>query len=610
MPPYYRLESLKPMRYLLVFLALFLCKPASLDAQESLWSRSMTLEQVFAYEAYPGETERIVNQTLNTIAEGTGKLRVFTSYTFRTDLHLAVRQEGEQQYSLTATVEDIDLLGDVYYQDFSLRELLIPGKADFNLEIFNQHGQKVFDKAFYALDLPVPGKQWFRVSFSVDQPVDSMEMALHDPSFYYDEEMHEKMLAWGEALETYYEASAQLSRIDALLMDVDPADPETLLPDEFSLCEAEYVMGEIQHAPFHRWLDLQQHDPENLVSRFGAQESTMDTLRNAFNAGLIKLDSLYYERGVLHVNDSLFDDARKAFLSAVNFNPFHIPSHLAIARLDMQQDNKEASLERLAKVWSVMHPTEDIEYDAHAVTKNVTTLVFDESLELILDTRYSQSLSLLEHVQTFCREVESYYICPYMLERRLSQSHYGMYHSFLVVSERALRNDMLDTATEYIQSALDYHDQHEAYINAKDEAYDLLFSVFTRQRILSEIFIMADNGLGYDPYLPGATSMATAFPDLFHYILEKGSLAQIRTAVLNFAAAGMPQRSIDLLKELKAKGIAASETAYLQRKAAESAAGFYHPPASPYKKPGDLVRDMDLDGPWFQIFVDSLRTYW
>ncbi|MFO7873303.1 MAG: hypothetical protein R6U62_02370 [Bacteroidales bacterium] len=570
----------------------------------------MTLEQVFSYEPYPGEKERLVNQILNTIAEGSGKLRVFTSYTFRTDVNLAVRREGEQEYSLTATVEDTDLRGDVYYQDFSLRELLVPGKADFNLEIFNQHGQKVFDKAFYALDLPVPGKRWFRVSFSVDQPVDSMEMTLHNPTFYYDEEMHNKMLAWGEALETYYEASAQLSRLDSLLMDMDPADPETLLPDEFSLCEAEYVMGEIQHAPFHRWLDLRQHDPEDVVSRFEAQESTMDTLRNAFNLGLTKLDSLYYDRGMLHVNDSLFDDARKAFLSAVNFNPFHIPSHLAIARLDMQQDYKEASLERLANVWSVMHPAEDIESEAHAVTKNVITLVFDESLELILDTRYSQSLSLLEYVQRFCREVESYYNCPYMLERRLNQSHYGMFHSFLVVSERALRNDMLDTATEYIQSALDYHDQHEAYINAKVEAYDLLFSVFTRQRILSEIFMMADNGLGYDPYLQGATSMAAAFPDLFHYILEKGNLEQIRTAVLNYAATGMPQQSIDLLKELKDKGIAASETAYLQRKAAESAAGFNHPPASPYKKPGDLVRDMDLDGPWFQIFVDSLRKYW
>ncbi|MGM0574085.1 MAG: hypothetical protein ACQESL_10080, partial [Bacteroidota bacterium] len=57
------------MRWLLVFLALFLCKPVSLVAQETQWNRSMTLEQVFSYEPYPGEKERLVNHQRSRVSD-------------------------------------------------------------------------------------------------------------------------------------------------------------------------------------------------------------------------------------------------------------------------------------------------------------------------------------------------------------------------------------------------------------------------------------------------------------------------------------------------------------------------------------------------------------
>lgn len=528
-------------------------------------TQSLQLQQRFAFDPYPGVHAQTVNEILQKIADGMGKLRVTTSYTFNFEVNLAIHQVSANRYRLTANSGAQTVTGDVLYRDFSLAKVLIPDRADMRIQVNTHDGKLLAERTFKALDISSENESLFDMAFAFDGRIEDLRFEFLDVFFYYDERMDERFGLWTEALESYYATGKKLNQVSKLIDGLDTAKVETLLLDEFNLCEAESVLGDIMFAPFHQWIDFRDNDPDGIYPVYESLASAVDSLRYAYNQAIAGIDDLYYRRGLYLLADSLPQLGREHFLSAIAYNPFHIPSHLALSRMDLALNDSVAALQRMARVYEVMYPLPDMKAKTDHFTDSVLGIFYDASWLLITERRHTESLDVLAHVEDFCRQATPVYYCSPLFNMLFRQSHRGVYHSFISVSERSLRNDNPTLASTYLQNAIHYQQVYSEYIGDHFEALDLLARVFTRYRIQYELKIFAEDIEVAERLKESARVIPEMQPGLLDYIAVRGTTEDIGTGVINYAVLGFPEESLTLLHRLRDRGLSSSAYAYHQR---------------------------------------------
>ncbi len=566
--------------------------------------------QTFSFTPYPDRHTSLVNDVLHTIAEGSGKLRVYTSYSFQGRFKTKLVPLADGRHGVIVTSDTMYVTGDVTYRDFSLAGILIPDRADFLMEVHDAEGEEVFCQYFEDVDMTARPDELVEVSFSYNGPTEELSVKLSDYQFRYDERMRERLSRWDAALDAYYEAGDKLERAEELTDGLSADDPATLLLEEFRLCEAEALLGDIRHAPFQQWPDLSDHDPERILPAYNRLRRRLSLLREDFNLAVSRIDDLYYQQGEMISRSESPETARDAYESALNYNPLHIPSHLALAELDKNSGDKEAALERLGMIFEKGHPSGQWKREAKLLTDTVLEMFFSTSSELILENRLTSSLDNLAHVQVFCSRVEDNYPCPEALRNMLIQTHEGIYRSFLVVSGRATRDGNIDLAATYVQNAIEYQRMYPAYVPSSEEAYELLYRVMTRYRVLSDFFFLIGEPGAGDESLAKVRIIARNHPELFDFVSGAINLDVLETSALNYAAAGQLNRSIILLKELENRGVSAREAAQLQRRAGKSAAYYFKNDKGSEENPQTLVNELIGADPWFSVLKQSFLDSW
>ena len=586
----------------------FLCTQWVLASEKHV-TFDKQVQQVFSFNPYPDQQARVVNDMLLLIAEGSGKLRAFTGYRFNADLILHIHTPDDNKHLLTIFQENKRISGDMYYRDFSMEHVLTPDRADLGIRITDAAGVVVFEYQYEALSIAEDDEKWLDTSFFYNGRIDDLEVEITNIHFYYDERMQERMLDWTNALESYYAASEQLEWIHSQIEGLHADNPDNLLLDEFILCDAESAMAAIQHAPFHNWIDIEKNDPEGILPVYKELFVRLNALRVDFNHSITNIDSLFFEYGLMHLPDTVPDISRDYFMSALAYNPFYIQSHLALARMDVEAGDKEASLDRLGHVIQRMHPAGEYKRQYQALTDTVLDLFYKEAQDLILERRFIESLRTLDHVVVFCGRAKGRMICPPLFSMLQRRTHLGIYESFLIVSGRALRDDNLSLAVTYIQSALAYQEEHSDQVREANDALDLLFQVLTRYRIMYELALILGQEEALAKYYVPGRDILDNHSHLYNHVFEQRDVSQMKVAVLNFAILGYPDKSISLLKQLKELNIEPSEVAYHQKVAGMNAAINLRDQEAG-KQSGELFRQYGLNDPWFRTFRGSFVKHW
>lgn len=440
--------------------------------------------QAFSYTQYPGRHGDVVNHFLLKIAEGNNKLRIHTSYVFQGGLEMIVERGLSGQCSLLMGYQDFAFDGDVRYKDFSLEKMLVPDLVSFTVDVFSTGEQPVFSQSYAGVGIPEQGTLVLE-SLSQDWCfVAGYRLEVTNIRFWYSDVIFERFDAWFASLQSYYEASALLNDIPGYLQDLSFDDPEQMILDEFRLCEAEQMLSRARYALFYTWLHLENGDPENFLPRFNELAHMADSLRQGFNKNLSQIDFLLYERSLLYKEEGNHGRAEELCRRVLVYNPVHVPSHLVLAAYELNRMQLKGALDRMKSLLSSMFPSGDWKEQADLLASEVLVAYFDEVEDLIADNRFLTALRWLDEVAAFCEATTGLFPCPAELRVLQSRSHQGMFRSYMLVSERAFRNDNLSFCLEYLTSAVAYQDAHAAFVPDRTDADLLLNKLINRHREL------------------------------------------------------------------------------------------------------------------------------
>ncbi len=398
---------------------------------------SFPVKQRVAFSPHEDATSSVTNALLQRISEGSGRLRVQTSFEIQASLYLWIEKEHPSAGLILAQIRDLSLQGDVAYRDFGLHKVLVPDLLTARLEITDNFG-KLHP---YNLRVPISENGFLESMPLVDlgKSGSIVGVWMDNISLEYSPEALKRFDSWYTAMKAYYEASQWLQEAGEILSDIHADDPEKLLLEEFRLCEAESKIGRSLAAAYMKWIDPVYGDPLNVLERQDQLVLLADSLRKVFNHAIASIDVLFYIRALdaLEAGKSK-DEALRLLESALIYNPLHLESNLMIAAIRLETGKIADAIDLVEKVYATIFPLPDQEEAAHKVAERVLMRFLDQADSLNVQGRYPEALTILERSAAFCHKAGSRYPCPDRIEKGFSEAHTGMYKSFLTVARRAL----------------------------------------------------------------------------------------------------------------------------------------------------------------------------
>jgi hypothetical protein len=446
-----------------------------------------------------------VNDLLQILAEGSGRLRVFTGYDLSCKLMVNYDFAAQDRSAIYLSVTDITLTGDVFYKAFSISSYLLPPFLDLVFVTRMSDGSVLNE-------LKLENIQWqtnplnnliFSSSLNNGRSARLVSLELKRVDFHYGDSYHLPVDSLQSALTNYYKADEKINQITQMAEGLANTDFDTVILDEFHLCEAELMAGGLHLADLNELLSLNMADPLNVVARLDSLNSHLAQIRDHFNFTISHIDSLLYQEGqeLLIVERRL--QARECFERALVYNPLHMPSHIALGKMDIQDKNPRKAIERFHNRWATINPPLNYRDQTVEFLDFLCESETERANAAMQDGRFLDALNILVAIERLCSLIQMW-DCPEALFHSISSAHYGMYQSYLSVARRAYTSVNYSFAVSYVENALDYRNQNVNYISSNTEAMGLL------QQILKGYYKLADEAFQRNDFREAANSMNAA----------------------------------------------------------------------------------------------------
>lgn len=468
-----------PSRFLLPLCFSILLTLSSFAVFSQNQSVNFSFKQKVEFAPGPNAEQRITNDLLQHLADGSGRLRSMVSYHIEGGLQLRWQPGVNGRQKAIVVLESLKVNGDMHYRDFSLEKVLHPDLLRFEITLKTADGRVVFSQTPTQLQVGPEGAEVFGFETSRLNG-NGLQASISHIHFSYSEATYQRLDQWFGYLEQYYAAAPRLEEIQRDIEKIDFSEPSSLILDEFALCEAERSMVLLSRQRFFTGLDAVAGDPEQVFLRYGQVLNRLAFLRKTFNSRMAVADSLLWVSGKEWLIKGNVATARDRFENALVLNPFFVPAHLALAELDLKQGKKDLSVQRLGEVFSKMFPSGELRRQALLLTDTVAARFFTEAFNLNREGRFKENLDMLAPLEAFCEKTVGLIECPPELAFRLDQAHLGMYRSFLVVAGRSLRNGNLNLCRLYSASAIEYQRNNTRFIPDASEAFDVLQQAINR----------------------------------------------------------------------------------------------------------------------------------
>ncbi len=487
------------LKFILVII-FFLLPTTSTFGKDIIFNKKVEGTQTVEFAPRSSGHYKITNVVLQKISEANNKLRAFTRYDINYVLEFSIT-EIDRHY-LKVNLTDINLTGDIYYKDFKIADNLKPTKIKMALMVSSNTN----DSFLIEFNIPVSnitGSNSHNVFVDINSKND-VDISLENVLFYYDKKFLDDFKKWENVLYTYYDSNNTIKRINEIIKGFSIDNPDRIIMDEFSLCDAERMYWQIYFSPFINTLNLEQTDPIDFKNRYKSLNDSLKYFRKVYNEKFSRLYNVYYKQGLDYYNEGSYKFALNSFEKATTFNSAHIPSYLAKAKTYIAVEQIDSAAEVLAFVSNDLYPHNEV-LDS---TKAVIDKVFENYFYIIdgfnENDKYTEAISIIEKADYYNEKI-SLADFNYDINKRYTIAHTGIYDSFLEVINRAVTKENISYANIYINHTLKYQQKHHKFI----EDHNRIF--YHLQNLVDRLTVEGHEKHESEEYLIAKTYFNNAF---------------------------------------------------------------------------------------------------
>jgi len=496
-----------------VLLLLLFISFQNVFAQKTIYYKESP--ESFLVKKIRGNTASVTNDILEKIDEYRPKKRRRTQFTFSYTKVLKIIQRNDKlQFQLS--LRDIKYKGDTLYRGFGLGKILFPHRMNFSLYWLDENNKLL--KRFDFKQVIIDEDNYSLVDFLQADSVQSntFSLKLLNEEFIFDEENRirfDEKIAWID--EYYYSVNSMLEmykflragnldnplseklaeriQLDSLLerkeldslyhfshwdslahqnildsLRVLSFDSLKYLPhfekintlDKLVFLENIYrrniVIADLtQTKNLFDKITLRIPDEVHLKKGFRSLKKISEKYAKTNAAILLELQKKYHAKALQYFDNQNYTKSRSLFSAYIDSSHYFAPSFAYLAKIDFLEGKIPEAVARLAHLKKEMEPDTETFRFAKLLGGDIYRHYLSLSDSLNKYFHYSESLEELKKAAYLCAEIKLL-SCSEQFRKQKLFAHNGLYFRMLRNAERAYKKNLLDSAENALQLAVNY----------------------------------------------------------------------------------------------------------------------------------------------------------
>lgn len=397
-------------------------------------------------------------------------------------------------YNISVKIIPGKTTGDVQYKTFDISRILVPGGVNLSLLISENDGSHAHVLKFKNLQAFTDKSFYASILFTDSLPLINPKLALNDIQFFYNDSDLIKFRRETKFIDDYYNAEFTINSLQEKLDGIDLSYVDLVKIYEIKLKEIEKSLKEITDKNFIEKLGLYSNDPIDFINKYSSLNVKVKNMRSKITGMLSTLDKVNYDKGMEYLLKSDTVNALVYFEKSSVANPFYSPAFLQLARIYYYKGDLFNSDQQLINITTKLNPDQTTLKQVIQLSDSLMTRFILNGEHAISEENYNEALNILEEANAFCSTVKVI-TCSETLLKDIAKAKYGIYSSFITVSQKAVDADVLDIAEIYIVKAKDYQSKNSSDIFYSTEADNLLSQLVNG---LTSRGILLGNMMRYD----------------------------------------------------------------------------------------------------------------
>jgi hypothetical protein len=508
------------MHFFRIAFLLFLLFPLFTKAQsDTVFKSKLNNEYIIKYSEDSSIQNKNNNAVIEEISKSIQKILDYTQIRFNytacisaTDVSKS-NKKGFKKYEIVINVSPENPVGDILYKSFDISGILIPSITSFSIIISENDGSKT--KAFSSGQIQIKTGNKFSTSITFTDSLlfSNPEIKLKDIQFHYSDSSLAVFKAKTQYINDYYNSEFILDALQEKYESIDLSYADLTKIYEIKLKEIEKSLAEIAGKNYIDALGLYSNDPIDFINKYSTLNVKVKNLRIQINSALSTIDKVYYDKGKEYFSKNDTANALLYFEKSSVANPYYSPAFLQLARIYFYKGELINSDQNLINITTKLNPDQLTLKQVIQLSDSLMAGFIKKGESYITDENYHEALKYLNEAKTFCTSVKVI-ICNETLLKDIAKAKYGIYSSFITVSQKAVDNDKLDLANIYIVKAKDYQIENSTDIISSQEA-DILLGILVTG--LTSQGISLNNQMLYDSalvVLNNVSVLCKKYPDI------------------------------------------------------------------------------------------------
>ena len=436
---------------------------------QNIENSSLTIS--FASE--PDENQKTTNYFISEIARSIPKKIEYTQFVFscvRTD---RIYETDPGKFSSTFEINDVACSGDIYYKGFSVADVLIPTHCSFTFNVFADNAVPFYQTSTTNGKLGLGYNLMASHKFSDTSRVKKFNTRVDNFAFHYDQGSKERFVSKLKLIDDYFLSESAIDLCFKKIKSIDYSNTDMIIVYDISLKEVEKTAEELYNKNFPGNLDLVNYDPAHFIDSYNNLSETIFNTRYQLNLRLANLDKMYYEKGLEELKKNEKTKAETYFKRSILYNPDFVPSQLELAKISYANNDLNAAADKMSHILRKLNPSPEIYKQVILFTDTLYNKMLAVGNEYNTVQKYNEAIEIFEKCVSFCDSLTGY-SCAGLHLKGLALARFGIYQSYLSVSQKAMDNGRPELAEIYISDARNYQKIYSSFIINDAEALSKL----------------------------------------------------------------------------------------------------------------------------------------
>jgi hypothetical protein len=476
------------------------------------------------FAASPQGSEITTNYFIGEIARCAQKKIEFTQYNYTFTKVIRVVEEQAGHYTATLEFTDLNCTGDAYFRGFSISDALIPNTASILFQVYGNQTAPFVNEAIKGAQLQSGYSKIGSIPFSDTSKVKKYKALTSELQFSFDNNSIDRFTAKLKLIDDYFLAGPLISSYMQQLRSIDINNTDMIIVYDIRLKDVEKTFETLYQTDFPGKLQLTSNDPVQLIDKINNFSDSLFLMKNQMKEKISSLDKIYYRKGIAELKNGETAKAETLFERSALYNPNFAPSQFELAKIRYRRDSLFSASNTLAYILQKLNPDAGLQKEVLVFTDTVYNKMIAEGQEYVRVEKFNEAVDMFEHCIRFCSDIPGY-TCSDKQLKGLAGARFGIYQSYLSVSQKAMDNGKIELAEIYIHEALKYQKENSSDIISNAEAkmkLEKLMSVYItksdtlcrQQKFEKALFFL-------DKVKQVCDSNKMSLSERFHYIRSK-----------------------------------------------------------------------------------------